>query len=131
MNSFVFLSNEGYFNGVTFHRVLKNFVAQSGDPSGTGGGGPGYQFANEISEDLKFDRAGLLGMANSGADTNGSQFFITYKELPTLDGDYTIFGEVIEGMDVVNQLTPRNPDAAEETNLPPGDKILSITIEEK
>ncbi len=131
VNSFVFLSNEGYFNGVTFHRVLENFVAQSGDPSGTGGGGPGYQFANEISEDLKFDRAGLLGMANSGADTNGSQFFITYKELPTLDGDYTIFGEVIEGMDVVNQLTPRNPDAAEETNLPPGDKILSITIEEK
>lgn len=131
VNSFVFLSREGYFDGVTFHRVLENFVAQTGDPSGTGSGGPGYVFANEISEDLKYDRPGLVGMANSGADTNGSQFFISYKALPTLDGSYTIFGEVIEGMDVVKQLSLRDPAKAQGETLPPGDRILTITIEEK
>lgn len=131
VNSFVFLSREGYYDGVTFHRVLADFVAQTGDPSGTGSGGPGYVFANEISEDLKYDRPGLVGMANSGADTNGSQFFITYKALPNLDGGYTIFGEVVEGMDVVERLTLRDPASAQGQTLPPGDKILSITIEEK
>lgn len=131
VNSFVFLARQGYFDGITFHRVMHDFVAQTGDPSGTGSGSPGYQFANEVSENLKYDRAGLLGMANSGADTNGSQFFITYKELPDLDGQYTIFGEVTEGMDVVEQLTERDPAKAQGVELPPGDKILSITIEEK
>jgi cyclophilin family peptidyl-prolyl cis-trans isomerase/protein-disulfide isomerase len=131
VNSFVFLSREGYFDGVTFHRVLADFVAQTGDPSGTGSGGPGYTFANEISADLKYDHPGVVGMANSGADTNGSQFFITYKALPDLDGNYTIFGEVIEGMDVVQQLTLRNPATAQGETLPPGDRILTITIEEK
>ncbi len=131
VNSFVFLSREGYYDGVTFHRVLEDFVAQTGDPSGTGSGGPGYVFANEISADLKYDRPGLVGMANSGPDTNGSQFFITYKALPTLDGSYTLFGEVIDGMDVVKQLTLRDPAKALGQTLPPGDRILTISIEEK
>jgi cyclophilin family peptidyl-prolyl cis-trans isomerase len=129
VNSFVFLAQNGWFDNITWHRVLPDFVAQSGDPSGTGFGGPGYVFKNEISDSLKFDRAGLLGMANSGADTNGSQFFVTYKESPDLDGKYTVFGEVTSGMDVVKKLTPRNPSQAGE--LPEGDKILSVSIEVK
>ncbi len=132
VNNFVFLAKMGYFDGVSFHRVIKDFVAQTGDPSGTGFGGPGYQFKNEVFDDLKFDRAGLLGMANSGADTNGSQFFITYKELPDLDGGYTIFGEVLEGLDIAQQLTLRDPAQAQPgTELPAGDTIVKITIEEK
>ena len=129
VNSFIFLANNGWFDGVTFHRVIPGFVAQTGDPSGTGYGTPGYAFKNEISSDLKYDGPGVVGMANAGADSNGSQFFITYAPQPTLDGGYTIFGRVIEGMDVATSLTPRNP--AESGELPPGDKILSVTIEEK
>lgn len=129
VNSFVFLSRQGWFDGVTFHRVLPGFVAQAGDPSGTGYGGPGYAFKNEISPDLKFDQAGLLAMANAGPDTNGSQFFITLAPTPTLDGKYTIFGKVISGMDVVNRLAARDP--SQNIDLPPGDKILQISIEEK
>lgn len=129
VNSFVFLSGEGWFDGVTFHRVLPNFVAQGGDPSGSGMGGPGYAFKNETSPDLVFDRKGLVAMANSGPDTNGSQFFITYAPTPNLDGSYTIFGEVIEGMDIVESLTPRDPSQG--GNLSPGDMIITITIEEK
>lgn len=131
VNSFVFLAREGYFDNITFHRVLKDFVAQSGDPSGSGAGGPGYVFASEVSEDLKFDRAGLLGMANAGVDTNGSQFFITFKELPDLDGRYPIFGEVTAGMDVAQQLSLRDQDQAQGVLLPPGDRVIGITIEEK
>ena len=131
VNSFVFLAQMGYFDGMIFHRVLPDFVAQTGDPSGTGFGGPGYQFANEISEDLKYDRPGLVGMANAGANTNGSQFFITYAELPQLDGGYTIFGEVIEGMEVAKALTARDPASAAPEDLPPGDKVLSVIIEEE
>ncbi len=131
VNSFVFLARMGYFDGMIFHRVLPDFVAQTGDPSGTGFGGPGYQFANEISEDLKYDRAGLVGMANAGPDTNGSQFFITYDALPQLDGGYTIFGEVIEGMEVVKALTARDPASAPPQDLPAGDKVLSVIIEEQ
>jgi cyclophilin family peptidyl-prolyl cis-trans isomerase len=129
VNSFVFLTKQGWFNGVTFHRVVLNSVAQAGDPSGTGYGGPGYLFSNEIS-DLKFDKAGVVGMANSGEDSNGSQFFITYLPIPYLDGKYTIFGQVIEGMDVLQKLTPRDP-ATGGTNLPAGDAILSVDIKEK
>ena len=129
VNSFIFLAENGWFDGVTFHRVIPGFVAQAGDPSGTGYGTPGYAFKNEISPDLKFDGPGVLGMANAGADSNGSQFFITYAAQPTLDGSYTVFGHVIEGMDVVTSLTERDP--ASSGDLPPGDKILSITIEEK
>ncbi len=130
VNSFVFLAKMGYFDGMIFHRVLPDFVAQAGDPSGTGFGGPGYQFANEVSADMKFDRAGLVGMANAGADTNGSQFFITYTETPQLDGGYTIFGEVIEGMEVVQALTPRDPASSAPADLPPGSTVLSVTIDE-
>src|SRR5574341_478667 len=109
VNSFIFLACKGYFNGVTFHRVLEGFMAQGGDPTGTGTGGPGYQFENEES-DLTFDKAGVVAMANAGRDTNGSQFFITFGPQEFLNGGYTIFGQVIEGMDVVNSITLRDPD---------------------
>ena len=127
VNSFVFLAREGYFNGVTFHRVLEGFMAQGGDPTGTGMGGPGYEFENEDS-DLTFDKEGVVAMANAGPDTNGSQFFITFGPTPQLNGDYTIFGQVIEGMDVVNAITKRDPD----TNPSfAGDAIESVTITEE
>jgi cyclophilin family peptidyl-prolyl cis-trans isomerase len=129
VNSFIFLAQNGWFDGVTFHRVLSGKLAQTGDPSGTGYGTPGYAYKNEISPDLLYDGPGVVGMANSGADSNGSQFFITESALPDLNGSYTIFGHVIQGMDVVNSLTPRDPSQSGE--LPPGDKILSVTIEEK
>ena len=103
VNSFVFLARDGYFDGVTFHRVLEGFMAQGGDPTGTGMGGPGYQFVNEDS-DLTFDKPGVLAMANAGRDTNGSQFFITFDPTPQLNGGYTIFGQVIEGMDVLAKI---------------------------
>ncbi len=108
---------------------MPGFVAQTGDPSGTGYGTPGYAFKNEISPDLKFDGPGVVGMANAGADSNGSQFFITYSAQPKLDGQYTVFGHVIQGMEVVTSLTPRDPSTS--GDLPPGDEILSVTIEEK
>ena len=129
VNSFVFLARQGWFNGVTFHRVIPGFVAQAGDPSGTGQGGPGYFFKSEVNADLGFDKPGVVGMANSGPDTNGSQFFITYAPQPKLDGTYTIFGQVLKGMDVVEALTAR--DTSLTPGLPPGDKILSIDVEEK
>ena len=129
VNSFIFLARNGWFDGVTFHRVIPGFVAQAGDPSGTGYGTPGYAFKNEVSSDLKFDGPGVLGMANAGADSNGSQFFITYAAQPKLDGSYTIFGRVIQGMDVATSLTPRDPSKS--GDLPPGDEILSVTIDEK
>jgi cyclophilin family peptidyl-prolyl cis-trans isomerase len=128
VNSFVFLARDGWFDGVTFHRVLPGFAAQTGDPSGTGRGGPGYFFKNEIDPSLKFDKPGAVGMANSGPDTNGSQFFITYAPATHLDGKYTVFGQVLSGMDVLEKLTPRDP---QKRNLPAGDKLLHVTIEEK
>ncbi len=127
VNSFVFLARQGYFDGVTFHRVIDGFMAQGGDPTGTGSGGPGYKFVNEYS-DLKFDKAGVVAMANAGKDTNGSQFFITYGPTPSLDGGFTIFGQVISGMDVVNGLTRRDP---QENPTYLGDAMASVTIEEK
>jgi cyclophilin family peptidyl-prolyl cis-trans isomerase len=127
VNSFVFLARDGYFDGVTFHRVLDGFMAQGGDPTGTGGGGPGYQFANEDS-DLTFDKPGVLAMANAGRDTNGSQFFITFDATPQLNGGYTIFGQVVDGMDVVNGITRRDP--LQNPNFT-GDVIESITITEE
>ncbi len=129
VNSFIFLARSGWYDGVTFHRVIPDFVAQAGDPSGTGVGGPGYLFRNEIDLSLHFDKPGMVGMANSGADTNGSQFFITYTAQSTLDGRFTIFGHVLSGMDVLAKLTPRDPS----TNaiLPDGDIIISVTIEER
>jgi len=128
VNNFIFLARDGWYDNVMFHRVLPGFVAQSGDPTGTGYGGPGFLYVNE-SSDLKFDKPGVLAMANSGMDTNGSQFFITYAPLSQLDGGYTIFGQVIEGMDVVEKLTPRDP---ENTPDPPqGDSITEVIITEQ
>jgi cyclophilin family peptidyl-prolyl cis-trans isomerase/protein-disulfide isomerase len=126
VNNFVFLVQQGWYDGVTFHRVIPGSMAQGGDPSGTGLGGPGYNFEVELS-DLTFNRAGLVAMANAGPGTNGCQFFITYAPAPHLDGSYTVFGEVIAGMDVVKALTPRDPSKS--TSLPVGDLILSATVE--
>jgi cyclophilin family peptidyl-prolyl cis-trans isomerase len=127
VNSFVFLARQGYFNCLTFHRVLEGFMAQGGDPTGTGGGGPGYKFVNEDS-DLSFDKAGVVAMANAGRDTNGSQFFITFGPQQRLDGGYTIFGQVTSGMDVVNSIRLRNPDQNPDY---PGDAMQSVTITEE
>lgn len=128
VNNFVFLARQGYYNGTTFHRVLDGFMAQGGDPTGTGTGGPGYQFEDEFSPDLTFDKPGLLAMANSGPNTNGSQFFITYAPTPHLNGLHTIFGQIIEGMDVVNAITRRDPQQAPTFE---GDAIETITITEE
>ena len=127
VNSFVFLAREKFFDGTTFHRVLEGFMAQGGDPTGKGSGGPGYEFVNEDS-DLTFDKPGVVAMANAGRDTNGSQFFITFVPTPQLNGDYTIFGQVISGMDVVNAITRRDPNKFPDFQ---GDMIESITISEE
>jgi cyclophilin family peptidyl-prolyl cis-trans isomerase len=128
VNSFVFLARQGWYDGVTFHRVIPGFIAQAGDPSGTGRGNPGYFFKTEVS-DLLFTKPGVVSMANSGPDTNGSQFFITFAPAAHLNGNYTIFGQVLSGLDVAEKLTPRDP--AQFSSLTPGDKIIRITIEEK
>lgn len=125
VNNFVFLARQGYYNDVTFHRVLNGFMAQAGDPTGRGSGGPGYTFADEALEEARFDRAGLLAMANAGANTNGSQFFITFVPTPHLNGRHTVFGEVIEGSEVLDKLTRRDPQA---NPAFPGDKVLRIDI---
>jgi cyclophilin family peptidyl-prolyl cis-trans isomerase len=127
VNNFVFLAREGYYNGVTFHRVLEGFMAQTGDPTGSGSGGPGYRFEDE-QNDLAFDKAGVVAMANSGPNTNGSQFFITYAPTEWLNGLHTIFGQVEKGIEVVEGLTLRDPSLE-----PPfqGDVIQSITITEE
>ena len=123
----MFLSCKGFFDGLTFHRVIQGFMAQGGDPDGTGMGGPGYQFVNE-DNDLAFDKPGVLAMANAGRDTNGSQFFITFSSAQYLTGGYTIFGQVLEGMGVLSTITLRDP----QTNPAfTGDVIESITITEK
>ena len=127
VNSFVFLARQGYYDGTTFHRVLPGFMAQGGDPTGTGMGGPGYTFANEIS--VHKHAAGALSMAHSSLpDSNGSQFFITYAAQPSLDGGYSVFGQLIEGMDVLEKLTPRDPDQNPDFT---GDIIIRIAIEER
>jgi cyclophilin family peptidyl-prolyl cis-trans isomerase len=127
VNSFVFLAQKGFFNGTTFHRVLEGFMAQGGDPTGLGTGGPGYSFVNE-QNDLLFDKPGVVAMANAGPDTNGSQFFIMFGAYGLSENDYTIFGQVISGMDVVNSLTLRDPQ--QNPNFT-GDAIETITITEK
>lgn len=126
VNNFVFLAREGFYNGTTFHRVIPGFMAQGGDPTGTGRGNPGYTFADEFTEHAHV--TGALSMANSGPNTNGSQFFITYTPQHGLDGKHTVFGQVIEGMDVLQRLTPRDPSRNPDFE---GDKIIRITIEEK
>lgn len=125
VNNFVFLAREGFYNGTTFHRVIPGFMAQGGDPTGTGTGGPGYAFEDEFSE--RTHTAGALSMANSGPNTNGSQFFITYTPQPQLDGRHTVFGQVIEGTDVLDKLTPRDPSRNPSFE---GDTIVGVTISE-
>jgi len=125
VNNFVFLARHEYFDNTTFHRVLPGFMAQGGDPTGTGAGGPGYTFEDEFHPALQFDRLGLLAMANRGRDTNGSQFFITYAPTPHLNGLHTIFGELVEGAEVLGSLTPRNPLANPDYQ---GDALISVEI---
>jgi len=114
--NFANLAKRGFYNGIVFHRVIPKFMVQGGDPTGTGTGGPGYQFEDEISSKLKHKGPGILSMANAGPGTNGSQFFITHVETSWLDGKHTVFGEVTSGQDVVNKIVQ-------------GDKILGLTIE--
>ena len=112
VNNFVFLSRDGFYDGVVFHRVIKDFMIQGGDPTGTGTSGPGYKFVDEFDSTLVFDQPGYLAMANAGPNTNGSQFFITVVATPHLNGAHTIFGRVIQGQDVANaiSLVPANPN---------------------
>ncbi len=124
VNSFVFLAQNRYYNNTTFHRVLQDFMAQGGDPTGTGRGGPGYSFVNEPVGFLNFDSPGWLAMANAGADTNGSQFFITTVPYPSLNYNYTIFGEVLEGQENVDAIRLRDPDTATE----PGTALNTVVI---
>ncbi|NIM93026.1 MAG: hypothetical protein GTO18_04860 [Anaerolineales bacterium] len=127
VNNFVFLAEKGFYDDTTFHRVVPGFMAQGGDPTATGTGGPGYTFEDEIDPSLNFTGVGDFAMANSGPDSNGSQFFITYAPAPHLDGLHTIFGKVVEGMDVVIELTPRNPLDNPDYD---GDLVNTVTIEE-
>ncbi len=127
VDSFVFLAREGYYDGVTFHRVVPGFVAQGGDPTGSGSGGPGYTLPAEFT-DTPYER-GTVGMARSAdPDSAGSQFFIAYAPQPNLNGQYTVFGRVTEGMEVVDCLTPRDPST--NPNAAPGDVIITIEIQQ-
>jgi cyclophilin family peptidyl-prolyl cis-trans isomerase len=126
VNNFVFLSREGYYDGVIFHRVIDNFMAQGGDPTGTGRGGPGYKFGDEFDASLKHDKQGILSMANAGPGTNGSQFFITHGPTPHLNGRHTVFGQVVEGLDVLMSIPARDPGNVNA----PAVKIIRVTIEE-
>ena len=129
VNSFVFLARNGWYDNITFHRVIPDLFAQTGDPSGSGKGTPGYYVITEITPSLTFNKPGLVAMVNSGPDTSGSQFFITYVPTAQYDGNYTIFGQVLAGMDVLQALTARNAQPG--VGTPPGDQLISISVEEK
>ena len=116
VNNFIFLAREGFYDGVAFHRVIPNFVIQGGDPTGSGCGGPGYKFADELKGNPLKHETGSLSMANAGPNTNGSQFFITHAPQPHLDGKHTVFGKVVAGQEVVDAILP-------------GDKMLRVRIE--
>ena len=126
VNNFVSLARDGYFDGTTFHRVIKDFMVQGGDPTGTGAGGPGYQIQDEFHPELRHDKPGVLSMANAGPNTGGSQFFITHVATPWLDDRHAVFGEVVEGMDVVNSVRERDP----QRDRGPGETIERVEIEE-
>lgn len=134
VNNFVFLANEKFYDNVFFHRIVRNFMIQTGDPKGTGTGGPGYEFEDEISQKYKYEK-GIVAMANHGPNTNGSQFFIcTGPAAETLSYDYTIFGKITRGMDTVDKIaaTPVGQNAAGEFSSPTEEvKIITVTIEEK
>ena len=128
VNNFIFLAREGFYDNSTFHRVIPGFMAQGGDPTGTGGGGPGYRFDDEFSPNLRHDGPGILSMAKPSApNTNGSQFFISYAPTPHLDDRHSVFGKVTEGMDVLNKLSPRDP---QQSPTYQGDTLRCITIVE-
>ena len=126
VNNFVFLARQGFYDNTIFHRVIKDFMAQGGDPTGTGRGGPGYHFKDEFVPSLKHDKPGVLSMANAGPNTNGSQFFLTHVPTPWLDGKHTIFGQVTSGMDVLLSIPLRDPS---QLNAP-AVKLLTVTITE-
>lgn len=117
VNNFVFLARQGFYDGLKFHRVISNFMIQGGDPTGTGAGGPGYKFEDETRANPLKHETGVISMANAGANTNGSQFFITHAPQPHLNGRHTVFGKVIDGQDVVNAIRQ-------------GDVMQKITIRE-